>query len=63
MNKEYERPTLTVYGDIGEITQATGIGGNDLIVTGPTVVVDGVTTNTTITNITVPGSGPMILGL
>ena len=60
MNKEYERPTLTVYGDIEEVTQATGPLGTDIIVIGTTVVVDGVTTNTTVTTTNTPGSGTVI---
>ena len=62
MNKEYKRPTLTVYGDIEELTQATGGAGSDVVIIGITSVVDGVTTTTNITSIGIPGSGTRIFG-
>lgn len=37
-SKLYKTPELTKYGDIQQLTQAIGVSGNDLIVTGSTTV-------------------------
>ena len=53
----YQKPELTKYGNIEEITQARGGMGVDTVITGVSVLGVPVTTNTSITS---PGSGTSI---
>lgn len=58
MNKSvYQRPELTEYGSVREITQATGTGAFDSIVVGVTITTPIGTTGTSVTISSSPGSG------